>query len=334
MAKRRISEQQKRRIHQRQQQRREKSGQILKEISEHGLGAEQSGQVVTHYGQSLIVENASGEVFRCFARQNIGAIVCGDRVIWQQDQKNERAGVIVAVEARKTLLQKPGFGGKMKPMAANIDQIVIVSSVLPEPNPYLIDRYLVAAENMLATPIVLLNKTDLIRSANRPLIKSIEAEYSNIGYQVIQTSQTLGTGFDALLDVLKNKTSIFTGLSGVGKSSLIKYLLPDQNMRIGEVSEATGEGKHTTTNSTLYHLPSGGKLIDSPGVRDFGLWNILADDVLHGFKELRPYIGVCRFSNCAHQSEPGCAIHRALGENEISQQRFNHYQKMVAEYVE
>ncbi len=334
MAKRRISDQQKRRIHHRQQQRREKSDQILKEISEHGLGPEQSGQVITNFGQSLIVEDASGKVFRCFSRQNLGSIVCGDRVIWQQDQKNENVGVIVAIEARETLLQKPGFGGKLKPMAANIDQIVIVSSILPEPNPYLIDRYLVAAENLPATPIVLFNKTDLLTSKNQLLIESIEAEYSNIGYQVIKTSQTLGSGFDALLEVLKNKTSIFVGLSGVGKSSLIKYLLPDQEMRIGEVSEATGEGKHTTTGSTLYHLPSGGELIDSPGVRDFGLWNILADDVSHGFKELQPYIGRCRFSNCAHQSEPDCAIHMALSDNKISQQRFNHYQKMVAEYTQ
>ncbi len=334
MAKRRISEQQKRRIHHRQQQRREKSDQILGNISEHGLGSEQSGQVITNFGQSLIVEDADKKVFRCFARQNVGAIVCGDRVIWQQDKKNENVGVIVAIEERKTLLQKPGFGGKLKPMAANIDQIVIVSSILPEPNPYLIDRYLVAAENLPARPIVLLNKIDLLNSQSQTLIDNIEAEYSNIGYQVIKTSQTLGFGFDSLLDVLKNRISIFVGLSGVGKSSLIKHLLPEQEMRIGEVSEATGEGKHTTTNSMLYHLPSGGELIDSPGVRDFGLWNISADDVLHGFKELRPYIGGCRFSNCAHQSEPDCAIHMALSENKISQERFNHYQKMIAEYVE
>ncbi len=334
MAKRRISEQQKRRIHHRQQQRREKSDQILNSMSEGGLGPEQSGQVITNYGQSLIVEDSNKKVFRCFSRQNLGSIVCGDRVIWKQDQKNENVGVIVAVEERETLLQKPGFGGKLKPMAANIDQIVIVSSILPEPNPYLIDRYLVAAENLPATPIVLLNKTDLLSTHNRSLIESIEAEYRNIGYQVVKTSQTSGSGFDSLLEVLKNKISIFVGLSGVGKSSLIKHLLPDQDMRIGEVSEATGEGTHTTTNSTLYHLPSGGELIDSPGVRDFGLWNISADDVLYGFKELQPYVGGCRFSNCAHESEPKCAIHTALSEKKISPQRFKHYQKMVAEYVE
>ena len=334
MAKRRINEQQKRRIHQRQQQLREKSDQILKNISEHGLGAEQSGQVITNFGQSLIVEDTDRKVFRCFARQNLGPIVCGDRVIWQQDKKNENVGVIVAVGARETLLQKPGFGGKLKPMAANIDQVVIVSSVLPEPNPYLIDRYLVASENLPATPIILLNKIDLLSPKNHSLVEDIETEYSRVGYQVVKTSQTLGTGFDFLLDVLKDKTSIFVGLSGVGKSSLIKHLLPEQDMRIGQVSEATGEGTHTTTNSTLYHLPSGGKLIDSPGVRDFGLWNISADDVLHGFKEFQPYIGRCRFSNCAHQSEPRCAIHMALSEKKISLQRFKHYQKMVAEYVE
>ena len=154
MAKRRISEQQKRRIENIQQKRREKANKNsenkLQQLSSNGLGPEQTGLIITNFGQSLVVEDKDKNLTRCVARQNLGAIICGDQVIWQQSQNNE--GVIVAVEPRTSLLQKPGFGGKLKPMAANIDQIIIVASVQPEPNPYLIDRYLVAAENLPATP--------------------------------------------------------------------------------------------------------------------------------------------------------------------------------------
>lgn len=335
MAKRRISDQQKRRIENIQQKRREKASKNLalkeQQLSGQTLGAEQPGQIITNFGQSLIVEDTNKNLFRCVARQNLGSIVCGDHVIWQQSQDNE--GVIVAVEPRSSLLQKPGFGGKLKPMAANIDQIIIVSSLQPEPSSYLIDRYLVAAENLPATPIILLNKIDLINEQNRPLIDSIENEYTRIGYKVIKASKIIDHGFDQLLAALKQKTSIFVGLSGVGKSSLINHLMPELNIRTGELSEASGEGTHTTTSSTLYTLPCGGQLIDSPGVRDFGLWNTTAEDILYGFKELREFSGQCKFSNCAHQSEPDCAILQALQDEKISPQRFANYRKMLAEYV-
>ncbi len=335
MAKRRISQQQKRRIADIQQQRRRKaktnSQQKIQQLSGQGLGPEQSGQIISNFGQRLIVEDEQQQLFRCVARQNLGALVCGDRVIWQQAGDGE--GVIVALEPRKSLLQKPGFGGKLKPMAANIDQIVIVSSLQPEPNAYLIDRYLVAAENLPAAPIILLNKIDLLSEENRQQIARLEAEYQHLGYPIIRASNVSDEGFDELHEQLKNKTSIFVGLSGVGKSSLIMHLLPEHDIRIGDLSSATGEGRHTTTSSMLYHLDCGGQLIDSPGVRDFGLWNSSADDILYGFKELRPFIGHCKFSNCSHQHEPGCAILAARDAGKISPQRFQHYQKMRQEYA-
>lgn len=335
MAKRRISEQQKRRIASIQQKRREKASKNLKkkeqQLEKQGLGPEQPGQVITNFGQSLIVEDNHQQIFRCVARQNLGPIVCGDYVIWQQSQSSD--GVIVALEDRRSLLQKPGFGGKLKPMAANIDQIIIVSSLQPEPKPYLIDRYLVAAENLPATPIILLNKIDLLNANNKQLIEDIESEYLAIGYQVIKTSNVADAGFEQLLDALESRTSIFVGLSGVGKSSIINHLLPEHDIRVGELSEASGEGTHTTTSSTLYNLPGGGKLIDSPGVRDFGLWNTSADNILNGFKELRPFIGQCKFSNCRHENEPDCAIKNAVHSNKISAHRFKNYKKMLKEYT-
>ncbi|MCW8957226.1 MAG: small ribosomal subunit biogenesis GTPase RsgA [Gammaproteobacteria bacterium] len=334
MAKRRISEQQKRRINKIQQQRRHRASQNANDkeqsLSSQGLGPEQSGQVITNFGQSLIIEDERQNLIRCYARQNLGPIVCGDQVIWQASQNQE--GVVVAIEPRHSLLKKPGFGGKLKPMAANIDQIIIVSSVQPPPNPYLIDRYLVAAENLPAAPIILLNKIDLVDQQTQAQVDQIDSEYSRIGYPVIKSSNVTDAGFIELMTRLKTKTSIFVGLSGVGKSSIINHLLPELDLRIGELSEASGEGTHTTTSSTLYKLPCGGKLIDSPGVRDFGLWNISAEDILNGFRELRPFIGQCKFSNCAHDTEPDCAIQMALDDHKISPMRYANYQKMLTEY--
>lgn len=335
MAKRRISDQQKRRIENLQQKRRVKAGQHRQDkseaLSQQGLGPEQNGRVITNYGQALLIENDQQQITRCVARQNLGAIVCGDRVIWQASGEEE--GVVVALQERQSLLQKPGFGGKLKPMAANIDQIVIVSAVQPPPNAYLIDRYLVAAENLPATPIILLNKMDLLDDSNRDDVEQLVRSYQQIGYQVICASKIDQQGFDELMAALKTHTSIFVGLSGVGKSSVINQLMPELDIRVGELSQASGEGTHTTTSSTLYHLPCGGNLIDSPGVRDFGLWNISADDILHGFIELREAMGHCKFSNCGHQQEPGCAITQALQDNKISELRFASYQKILKEYV-
>lgn len=335
MAKRRISDQQQRRIKNIQQKRREKSQKNqqakTESLSQQGLGTEQPGQVITNYGQALLIEDQNKSLFRCVARQNLGPIVCGDQVIWQA--ASDKEGVIVAVEERESLLQKPGFGGKLKPMAANINQIVIVSAVQPAPNPYLIDRYLVAAENLPATPIILLNKIDLLDEKNKASVEKIINDYQTLGYQVISASKVTDQGFTDLLSALTTHTSIFVGLSGVGKSSLINQMMPELNIRVGELSEASGEGTHTTTSSTLYNLPCDGKLIDSPGVRDFGLWNTSAEEILYGFIEFRDYIGHCKFSNCSHEHEPGCAILQALKDKKISQQRFDNYQKIVREYV-
>ncbi len=337
MAKRRINDQQQRRIKHIQQKRREKALENQQKksetLSQQGLGPEQSGLVITNYGRTLLVEDKDKKLHRCVARQNLGALVCGDQVIWQAALADNNEGVIIAVEERQSLLQKPGFGGKLKPMAANIDQIIIVSAVQPEPKPYLIDRYLIAAENLPATPVILINKIDLLAGKNNERITQLVSDYENIGYKVITSSKVTNSGFDDLLKTLQSHTSIFVGLSGVGKSSLINHLMPELNIRVGELSAASGEGTHTTTSSTLYSLPSNGIIIDSPGVRDFGLWNSTAEEILHGFIELRKYTGHCKFSNCNHQHEPGCAIQQALKNGEISQLRFNSYLKTINEYT-
>lgn len=285
-------------------------------------------RVITNYGKSIIAELTDKQLIRCLPRQNLEQIVCGDNVLIQILDNGD--AVVAAIQARDSLLKKPGFGGKLKPMAANIDQVVIVMAVQPVPNTYLIDRYLVATENLHANGLILLNKMDLAGSES--ILTSLREEYEKLGYQVVPTSITDAESMHSLNLRLNHKTSILVGLSGVGKSALIKTLLPDQDIRVGEVSAASGEGTHTTTGSILYHLPEGGDIIDSPGVRDFGLWNTTADDVLYGFVELRNHAGHCKYSDCRHDIEPDCAIKDAYASGEISEQRYKHYKKIIQEY--
>jgi len=317
---RRLTHKQQRRIKQNQQQRVEQQD----NIDSPSLKA----RVITNFGKTIIAELDNNELIRCNPRQNLEQIVCGDNVLIQK-LENQDAVVSVVLE-RESLLKKPGFGGKLKPMAANIDQVVIVMAVKPAPNPYLIDRYLVATENLFADALIILNKTDLATDSD---YKTALSEYRELGYSVLPTSTKNPDSINALKQKLNNRTSIMVGLSGVGKSSLINTLLPEQNIRVGEVSAASGEGTHTTTSSILYHFPDGGDIIDSPGVRDFGLWNNTKEDVLYGFKEIRELAGQCKFSDCKHEVEPGCVINQAVENGLINSQRFKNYKKIIEEYT-
>ncbi len=323
MAKRRLSDQQKRRIAS------NKKNLSTRQSTENNSSDHQifDGLVVSHHGRKLVVETDDNQRYDCKLRQNLGDITCGDSVVIQIDK--QKHGVVVAVNERKNLLEKTGFAGQAKTVAANIGQVVIVCSVEPEPNDYLIDRYLSAAENLPAEALIVINKIDLLSNVNKSTIDSITETYSNIGYRLIETSIKKDVGLNQLKQALQNTTSILVGLSGVGKSSLVKMLLPDIEIRIGEISTVSKEGKHTTTVSSLYHLPDGGALIDSPGVRDFTPWNKDKEDIVNGFIELKPYQGFCKFSNCSHTTEPGCAINEALTKGELSQQRVNSFKKML-----
>jgi ribosome biogenesis GTPase len=324
MAKRRLTDQQKRRIASKKQilteyKKKKKDNNIF------------DGLVVCHHGRKLIVEAENKERFSCKLRQNLGDIACGDNVVIQLEKKvtGDQQAIVVAINQRNNLLEKTGFGDKTKVVAANISQVVVVCSVEPEPNPYLIDRYLVATENLGADALIVVNKSDLINDRNKKTINDLKAVYEKIGYRLLLTSVKQNIGLESLKSELIDKTSVLVGLSGVGKSSLINELVPESEIRIGEISAASGEGKHTTTVSALYHLPAGGSLIDSPGVRDFSPRHLDKDDVVSGFIELRHYQGYCKFTNCTHTTEPGCAITEALEKGELSQQRINSFRKMI-----
>ena len=242
--------------------------------------------------------------------------------------------VVIAIKERSNLLVKTGFAGAIKPVAANIGQLVIVTALKPKPNPYLIDRYLTAAENLPAKALIVINKVDLMDHETKRLVDDLTALYKGIGYEVISSSMKQDTGLDALSEALSNTTSILVGLSGVGKSSIVKAILPKEEIRIGETSEATGEGKHTTTVSALYHLKCNGIIIDSPGVRDFTPINNSISEITHGFRDVRKFNGACKFSNCSHTNEPGCAMKKAVSDGLLNEQRFNNYLRMLQEFHE
>jgi ribosome biogenesis GTPase len=296
------------------------------------LGLEQLGLVIAHFGVQVEVEALDGElagqVSRCHLRANLPALVTGDQVVWRAG--NQGIGVIVAQLPRSTELCRPDSRGQLKPVAANVDLIVIVFAPLPEPHPNLIDRYLVAAEHAGITPLLLLNKADLIDAQNGPALEALLAVYRQLGYPLLEVSAHEGGGMQALQERLNGHVSVFVGQSGVGKSSLVNSLLPGVDLRVGPLSEVSGQGTHTTTTARLFHFPGGGKLIDSPGIREFGLGHVSRDDVEAGFIEFHELLGHCRFRDCKHDREPGCALLKALEEGRIQQQRMNSYRHILS----
>ncbi|OOZ35728.1 small ribosomal subunit biogenesis GTPase RsgA [Solemya velesiana gill symbiont] len=328
MAKRRLSRRQKERIKAIQDRRRQRM-ETRAEAALHEAEKNEfrPGLVITRYGQNLVVENEQGELIHCLFRQNIGHVVCGDRVVWQPT--TEGNGVVTAILDRQTALVRPNFSGEEKPLAANITQLVIVMAPEPPPSQYLVDQYLVAAENIGVKALITLNKSDLLDDASRTKFEDEFSHYASIGYPVILISAKYEHGLDPLLEQLNEETSILVGQSGVGKSSLINALLPDLNIQVGKLSHASGLGKHTTSTTTFYTLSHGGNLIDSPGVRSFRFGDIDRRHLERGFAEFGGYLGHCRFSNCRHDKEPGCALHEAVEAGKIDPQRLKNFQHML-----
>ena len=336
MSKRKLTRQQQwriERIHsERSERAQRKERDIDRQLSAGELGDEQQGLVIAHYGRQLDVEAQEGEqqgsLFRCHVRSNMDSLVTGDRVVWRPAP--DSTGVVVARHDRRSELIRPDNFGRLKPVAANIDYLILVIAPEPEPLENLIDRYLVAAETTGIPPVLLLNKIDLLNAENSTAIDALLARYAHLGYQVMRTSALRDDdALRALEAFLAGKTSVFVGQSGVGKSSLIQRLLPDEDIRVGDLSEQTRTGTHTTTTARLFHLPCGGDLIDSPGIREFGLWHISEDELLCGFVEIRPALGHCRFRNCRHRGEPGCAIDQAVQDGQITPQRMASFRRIL-----
>lgn len=304
------------------------------------LGAETAGRVIAHFGSLVEIEASQGELqgqrYRCHLRANLGSLVTGDNVVFRPGPETNgiHSGVVEMVQERQSELSRPNPYNEIKPVAANIDFIVLVIAPEPEAHANLIDRYLVAAENCGIEPIILLNKTDLINDSNRDHFIKLLHSYEQLGYRTLRVCSHAESSLGELKEFLNGRTTVFVGQSGVGKSSLIGTLLPGEELKVGSLSENTRKGKHTTTTARLYHFPAGGDLIDSPGIREFGLWHMSADDVLYGFRELRPLSGYCRFRDCAHEQEPGCALRSAVKKGDVSERRFDSYRRILQTLTE
>lgn len=330
MAKRRLTRRQQWRIDKVQEEREQRANrredQIQESLSHGELGNEQQGLVIAHYGSQVDVESSDGELHRCRLRANLGSIVTGDRVIWRP--AIDQGGVIVAVTERDSELSRPDARGNLRPVAANIDLIFLVIAAEPRTPFGLIDRYLVAAENIGIRPAILMNKADLKSADAIAWTQEIQNIYSAIGYSIIATSTQSETGLDELKTAMRGHTSIFVGQSGVGKTSLVNQLLPQVGARVGPLSESTGKGMHTTTTAQLFHLPGGGNIIDSPGIREFGLGHVDQQQLMDGFIEFHPFLGRCKFRDCKHLHEPRCAIQQAVEDGAISERRFNSFHQI------
>lgn len=335
MAKQKLTQNQKRRIHSNNAKtiaRHQRKNKKESDWQEEMLGETQDGIIVTRYSMHADVENARGEIFRCNLRRTLNSVVVGDRVIWREGHEKLQgiSGVIEAVQPRQNELARPDYYDGLKVMAANIDRIIIVSAVLPTLSLNIIDRYLVICETANIPAVILLNKTDLLNEKQWQEVEQQLEIYRNIGYQTLMISAENGKNMEKLTALLSQGTSIFVGQSGVGKSSLINYILPDVNAQTGEVSETSGLGQHTTTASRLYHLPQGGNLIDSPGIREFGLWHLEPEQITKGYREFQAFLGTCKFRDCKHLTDPQCALREAVEQGKIHPTRFENYHRLIA----
>lgn len=319
----------KRRINKQQLARIEKIQQTYQQNDENNHENLADGLVITRFSRHVEIEDEQGKRIRCSIRPNLDTLVAGDRIIWQTE--GDKQGVVVSIYPRGSILARPTSTGIKKPVAANITQMIVVIASKPEISWPLLDSYLIMAETLKLHTVILLNKTDL---PCEDLKAQLSADYQSLNYPIIMFSKNTPASFDPLKQALNHQISVFVGQSGVGKSSIISEILPhEQNIATNEISVGAELGRHTTSNSRYYHLPSGGALIDSPGVREFSLWDIDASTIAQGYIEFKPYLSRCKFRNCTHANTPYCAILNALKEGAISQRRYDNFIKLCAQFA-
>ncbi len=281
------------------------------------------GLVIAAFGKRYQVELPDKKRVSCVTRGKKTDLACGDNVIIKLTDKSE--GVVEKCLPRKSILYRSSTI-KSKTIATNVTQIIIVLATQPSFYEALLNRCLVAAEAAKIKPLIVLNKCDLADADDAKIKLKL---YENLGYSVLHLSAK--QEISALKPYLNNHQSVLVGQSGMGKSTIINALLPDQNVRTQVMSEALDSGKHTTTAAHLYHLDNTSSLIDSPGLQEFGLNHLSQTDLELAFIEFKPYLGNCRFNNCSHTHEPDCAVTGAVNAGKISPNRLKFYQELSLE---
>ncbi len=316
-----------------------------------GKPGQARGVVVSSHGLVSRVDDDSGQTWDCTVRrvlktrliQQRGSVTVGDRVwfapVSQAEDQSERTGVIEQVEPRSTRLSRRDGRGREHTIVANADQLLIVGSLFePTVKPHLIDRYIVAALRGELRPVIVLNKLDLYAgedsiedgddAGDALTVEHLVNEFRSLGYVCIATSALRGDGLDELRDALKGHMTVLSGQSGVGKSTLINALQPGLKLSTATVSNANEKGRHTTTYARLLRLDFDGYVVDTPGIRSFDLWDIAPPDLEKYFVEFQPYLDHCRYRDCLHTDETGCAVAAAAEAEAISERRYYSYVKM------
>jgi len=297
------------------------------------LDSVERGRVLAVQGLLSTVQDSSGAIRRCATRRLLKTmstnerhvVAAGDIVMFRPEGADE--GIIERVEPRKTILSR-ATRGRQHILVTNADQLLIVASAAePYIKPNLIDRFLISAHKARLRPLICINKVDLVDPASlMPLVGA----YSQMGYRVLLLSAATGLGIDRLRRELADVASVVAGQSGVGKSSLLNAVDPQLALRTAAISSETQKGKHTTTTASLLPLSSGGYVFDTPGIRQFQLWDVIPEEVAAYLRDLRPYINHCRYPNCTHTHEANCAVKDAVSDGWLDLRRYDSYCQLFA----